>query len=481
MKSVCVSLFALSVLAAPVAVADAPPPLSVNSKPTTLELRRGGAVEGIEVTIEVPENRSNAESRPIAVRFIRFPAVTDTGRSPIVYLAGGPGGSGTGAARGRRWAMFDALRQTADVIILDQRGTGRSDKPPRCESSVGFDAKSIGNRATYVAKAREAFLACEAFWIEQGVDLKGYTTLESAADIDAVRQALGVKKLSLLGISYGSHLALATMKTYPDAIDRVVLVSSEGLEQTVKLPARTDAYFERVQAVIDADPKAKEMYPDVAGLVRSVVEKFKAEPQTITGRRRDGSTFERQFGGFMIQLMTGYMISDPARLQQHLFGLKILAGGSNTYLADWAPLMPDTIGLNAMSTVMDLASGISLDRAALVTAQARTSLLADALNFPMPHLDDVNDAYDLGDDFRINPRSDLPVLMFSGTLDGRTYPEAAQEVAANLSNGTLVTVENAGHNLFFAHPDIVPMIKSFFAGEKPKTERLVAPAPKFGG
>ena len=94
------------------------------------------------------------------------------------------------------------------------------------------------------------------FWEREGVDYRGYTTWESAADVDAVRRALGVEKVNLLGISYGTHLALAIRKRYPDRVDRLVLASAEGLDQTVKLPARTDAYFERLQAVIDADPVA---------------------------------------------------------------------------------------------------------------------------------------------------------------------------------------------------------------------------------
>jgi pimeloyl-ACP methyl ester carboxylesterase len=126
---------------------------------------------------------------------------------------------------------------------------------------------------------------------------------------------------------------------------------------------------------------------------------------------------------------------------------------------------------------MDVASGISPERLARVEAQADTALLGDALNVPMPHLRDVLPGQDLGPDFRQPVTSDRPALLLSGTLDGRTYPEAHAEIAEGFANGAVVTVENAGHNLFFAHPDLVEMMAAFFAGAPAEARTLTAPLP----
>ena len=51
-----------------------------------------------------------------------------------------------------------------------------------------------------------------ADWTAAGVALRGYNTNESADDVDDLRKHLGVERIHLWGISYGSHLGLAILK-----------------------------------------------------------------------------------------------------------------------------------------------------------------------------------------------------------------------------------------------------------------------------
>ncbi|MEM8892591.1 MAG: alpha/beta hydrolase, partial [Bacteroidota bacterium] len=81
-------------------------------------------------TFMVPEDRSNPDSREIKISFIRFKSTNPNPASPIVYLAGGPGGSGIQTARSARFDLFMKLREVADVIAYDQRGTGWSNSLP---------------------------------------------------------------------------------------------------------------------------------------------------------------------------------------------------------------------------------------------------------------------------------------------------------------------------------------------------------------
>ena len=440
------------------------------------ELENDSMVAAGQGEVFVPERRSDPESRAIPIRFLRFESRAEAPAAPIVYLAGGPGGSGTRAARGERWAMFDRLRDVADVIILDQRGTGLSDEVPRCNSSVAFPADSATTRERYVRLHRVAAEECVNYWEREGVDLRGYTTWESAADIEAVREALGVERVNLLGISYGTHLALATLKRYPERVDRLVLASTEGLDQTVKRPALTDAYFERLQAAIDADSAAAARYPDVRDLISRVLDRVENDPPRVTVQQRDGTTFERTLGPFEMQLVSGYMLADPDRAASLLEAYSDASEGQFGFFGYFAD---STISFNGMALAMDLASGISPERLAAVEAEANVALLGDALNFPMPHLREFIPNLDLGEDFRAPFISDRPALFLSGTLDGRTYPEAHAEIAAGFSNGGIVTIENAGHNLFFNHPQVVELIADFFDGAPAESQTLVAPAPDF--
>ena len=450
-------------------------------EPIEFELERDSTVQAEEWTITVPENRSNPDSREIPIRFVRFESRAASPGPPIIYLAGGPGGSGTGAAAGRRWDLFDRLRDVSDVIALDQRGTGRSDQMPRCRSSIQIPADSATTRERYVRLHRKALGECLGFWENEGADIHGYTTAESAADIDAVRQALGVDRVHLLGISYGTHLALATLKRYPDAVDRLVLASAEGLDHTVKLPARADAFVDRLQAVIDADSVSRSHYPDVRGLIQSVLDEVEANPPYLLVD--EDPVFRHTLGRFEVERIMGYAFSDPGSgyTNSILEGFAEAATGDYSWFKnylDWF-VRDNSISFNGMAVAMDLASGISPVRRTQVDAQAETALPGDALNFPMPHLDGAIPGIDLGDAFREPVTSDRPALFFSGTLDGRTFPEAHAEIADGFPNGAIVTIEHAGHNLFFSHPDIVPLIADFFAGAPADARTLAAPRPRF--
>ncbi|GGY49623.1 alpha/beta hydrolase [Parvularcula lutaonensis] len=450
---------------------------SVDRRETVFEPRGEEPVPAEEITLTVPENRSDRNSRMIAIRLVRLPALNPKGHPPIVYLAGGPGGSATGAARGPRWAMFDRLRQDADVILFDQRGTGLSDRPASCESTYGWADGGPAHRRDIISAYRGAFEECAAFWEASGVDLKGWNTLESAHDLAAVADVLG-GEISLLGISYGTHLALATVKEYPNRIDRAVLVSVEGLDQTVKMPAHTDAYFERLQAAIDSQPEAKALYPDVAGTIRRLAARFDAEPVVI----RRSNKPDLQLTGYGLRIICAFMISDPERAVDLLAALKAAdeTGDVSTFARILPFILEDSIDMDAMSTGMDLASGVSARRLRRVQSQARTAVLGDALNFPMPHLLEVAKDYQLPDSFRKRPRGKTPILVFSGTLDGRTYPEGARKATRGLKkNREIVLVRNGGHNLFFDHQEVVPLIDLFLDGGEVESRELEAALPNF--
>lgn len=130
-----------------------------------------------------------------------------------------------------------------------------------------------------------------------------------------------------------------------------------------------------------------------------------------------------------------------------------------------------------MSTAMDLASGISEARLTQVQEEAQTSLLKDYLNFPMPQLSGVWDGFGLDDAFRTDPTGDTPILLLSGTLDGRTYVDSQREALARMEDVTAITVVNAGHNLFMTTPEVHEAMHAFMRGEAPATTEIIAPLP----
>ena len=102
----------LSILAATVALFA---PLD-GEVPIVFTTETGAEVQAYRGTLEVPEHRADAASRMITLSYVRFPATTAAPGDPIVYLAGGPGGSGSRTAAGRRFPLFMAMRAHGDVI-----------------------------------------------------------------------------------------------------------------------------------------------------------------------------------------------------------------------------------------------------------------------------------------------------------------------------------------------------------------------------
>ena len=442
----------------------------------------GETVAAYRGALEVPEHRANPAGRMITLSYVRFPATTDTPGDPIVYLAGGPGGSGSGTAAGRRFPLFMAMREHGDVIAFDQRGTGESTELPACRTDIHLPEGRRIAPQELTAAYRAAALECRSFWAGEGIAIEGYTTLESVADLSDLRRHLSAQKLDLWGISYGTHLALAAMKTIPDELDQIILASAEGLDQTVKLPSRTDAFFARLGEAVASQPEAAARYGDVVALMRRVQARLEAEPMMLTVQGPDGAPMEYVFTKDHLQMLSG-AASDPQNALWLLPLYATLDAGEPGMAQIFAQRFfnpGEPITLRAMSTAMDIASGISPDRLAQFEVEAESALTGSYLNFPMPQLANVWPDMDLGKAFRQEAAYDGPVLLLTGTLDGRTYPEGQREATAGLSDLTAVTVINAGHNLFMTSPEVGEAMHAFMRGA-PVAREITVPLPDFAG
>lgn len=439
-------------------------------------------VDAYRGVLSVPENRADPESRMIELVYVRFPATTDEPGDPIVYLSGGPGGSGISTARFRRFDLFMQMREHGDVIAYDQRGTGESNDMPNCESGVNIPLAEVTSDAELGALYRDAALVCRDFWDGEGIDINAYNTRESVRDLSDLRTHLEADQLTLWGISYGSHLSLAALKDIEDEIGHVIIASVEGLDQTVKSPARTDAYFARLQTALETQPAAHARYGDIATLMRRVHARLDEEPMLIMVPRREGEPVPYLLQRRNVQQFASGMISDPRNVGA-LFAMyaELDQGGSQIVTAMLQRFFrpSEEIMLRPMSTAMDVASGVNADDLARFETEAETSLLGLYLNFPMPQLNEAWDGLDLGDEFRTAPVSDVPVLVLSGTLDGRTYVESQAEAVAGLENAQIVTVHNAGHNLFMMSDEVQQSMHAFLRGEDQSGREIIVDLPDF--
>jgi pimeloyl-ACP methyl ester carboxylesterase len=438
------------------------------------------AADGTKVSAElgefsVPENRSNPGSHAITLRFVRFKSTAAKPGSPIVYLAGGPGGSGIEALRGTRFPLAMALREFGDVIAFDQRGVNKSGPDMRCNEPFLLPFDKPLDRTTGGPIMAAATRKCAERLRASGVDVSAYNTRESAADLDDLRKALGAEKLVLWAISYGTHLSIAALRYYPQSIDKVILAGIEGPDDTYKLPSDQQALIEEIARLAAHDGKS----PDLVASIRNVLRELEARPKTVSlTHPMNGMTANVTVGKLDFQVALTDMLFAPDTFAGLPDFVTRVEKGDWTALALAAAQRRMGDAGSMMSTAMDCASGISASRKALIAGEAKRTLLGDAINAPFPEVCAGLEIPDLGDDFRAPLASDVRALIISGTLDGRTRPRQADELRRMMPHAEHLVIEGAGHSdpLFLSTPKILEAMKAFLRGE-PLRERYVAAPP----
>lgn len=435
-------------------------------EPYLFETRDGETVDAELGTFFVPERRGGTRGRHLALRYVRFPSTAARPGPPIVYLAGGPGGSGIGTARGDRFELFMELRQVADVIAFDQRATGASEPDLSCPGDYRYPLDIPGERSEWLSRARVAARRCLGSLREAGFDLLGYTTRESADDLEDLRRTLGAEKISLWGSSYGTHLALTFIRRHPQRVHRAILAGVEGPDHTFLLPAAQEEHLRFLDALARKHPVANDV-PELYRLVSDVLERLEDSPVTVELDGEDPVSVV--LGRFDAQLRTAMAFHsrnwDVPRIYHEM------SHGDFGFLAGFMRDYRRYQGVGGLGLLMECASGASEERLRQIREQRDETLLGAARAFPYPDLcETVHEevpGLDLGPGFRAPIRSEVPTLFISGTLDGVTPVSNALEVAGGFPSGRHLLIQGAAHDddLFLSSPLILRHMLAFLGGE----------------
>jgi pimeloyl-ACP methyl ester carboxylesterase len=431
----------------------------------------------------VRENRTKPNTNLIELAFVRLKNTADKPGHPVVYLDGGPGSSAINIARVPDYMRaFMKLREVGDVILLDQRGVGRS-KPNLTRLStepLPLDVFSNNDSALRAFKERTA--AAASYFRSQGVDIQAYNTIESANDVDDVRKALGAQKLNLLGFSYGTHLGLACIRYHGANLNRVVLIGTEGPDHTNKLPFTSDASLKRLGQLAASAPELQGKIPDLVGILRETLTRLERQPVTVQiMEQRTRKPVEVKVGNSGLQFLIMRDLGDTNDLPIFPAWFYTMHKGDYSILSRFVERRYNQFGagVSLMTVVMDASSGTSRPRAAKIREQAKTALLGEMVNFPFPGIDEVVGSPDLGDKYRSPIHTSVPTLFFSGSLDNNTPPFQADEVRRTFRNSTHIVVENAGHESMVVDTRVQQTIVDYLRGGDVSKTRIALPALKF--
>ena len=238
--------------------------------------------------VAVPENRTRPTGRTITVAAAVMRAPSPHPRDdPIVFLDGGPSFGAISSFAVDFYFGGAAYTRDRDVILVDTRGTGLSQPRLGCPEfdranvSTFYSEPFVGSSA--VADYTRAIRACRDRLTAAGVDLAAYNSAESAADLEALRRALGYRQWNLFALSADGVLGLTYMRLYPRGI-RSAVVDSGQSPQHLWGPDHyrgLNELLERIFAGCAANAACNAAYPNIRGVFFDLVRRLQAHPALI--------------------------------------------------------------------------------------------------------------------------------------------------------------------------------------------------------
>jgi pimeloyl-ACP methyl ester carboxylesterase len=433
------------------------------SAPADLRRCEVGQAEARCGTVTVPERRAGEAGRSLDL-FVAVVGANGENREPdpIVVLEGGPGASVTRFAALHVRTFAGALRHR-DLVLLDQRGTGRS-APLDCDLMDGFRD----------LPTREGAAACAATLAAQA-DLAHYTTAEAVEDLAAVLDRLGYERVNLFGVSNGSRTALRFLAVHPDRVRTLVLLGPYPTTHNVLLDgAETlDLALAGLAAACAAEPACGTTYPT---LERTI--------ETLPGRFVEDADWPRFAAALRMML---FFPPQAARVPQ-LLDAAARSGRLPAFLEAPAdePQASLLAGWISQGAFMSLLCSEDAARAPLeqIRRRAEGTFLGSGWAESLALACESWPRKPLPADFARPVHADVPALLLVGGLDPAVQPAWAREIAATLPRARVVVVPEGQHSFvgMSGVACVVELIDGLVATAAPEaldvscTERMRRPA-----
>jgi pimeloyl-ACP methyl ester carboxylesterase len=427
--------------------------------------------------LSLPQKHESPEagSLRIAVLVLKTPAAEP--EPPLFFLIGIPS-SATAMGDAEMWAPYLA---SSDVVLIDQRGTGRSEPRLIWDQAPLRAEKLFGGAEAATAHAIETAEVVRHFAEQRGVHLGAFNTKESARDIEAVRAALGYETIRLVAHSGGTHLAFEYLRQHAERVTHFACLGTAGLHEIHALPGRLDEALRHVSALAAADPRIGEAMPEMYDRLVSMVQSLEQQPLEFALQHPgSGQAVTLQLGPHGLLFILLFDLADPADFIVFPRMVHEWEQGKTDTLAWFVrkryrqmSRWPAVVFINRG------ASGATAERWTEIRSQAETSLFGMTRCFFSPELDAAFGIDDLGDAFRAPARCTVPTLFVSGSLDANTPPAQAEAARSQFPDSRHLILENGGHDSILDRPEVHEAIRAFFDGQKLADSRVELPVPRF--
>lgn len=467
-----VLLLSLTLGARPASAGATPPRFEPAACPFTLG---SGLVDGVDVRcgyLLVPEDRRKTASPTIRLAVADF---KDGARDldPLIYLQGGPG-SGIVGSLGPIITKSNLGYFTGghDLILVDQRGTGLSQPSLSCPEVVAAQRVML---ARHLPQSKLAPLfagaagRCYARLTGEGIDLAAYNTEADAADIAALGPALGYQQVNLYGVSYGTRVALTTMRLFPSGIRSVVLdaVLPPQVDLFTQYPASMSHAFSVLVAGCDADAACNRAYPHLDREFVSLVGHLNARPVTVATNGGEDSVVLT--GDLLVRLTFAALYSTQAIPFIPRMIDQIFHGHYGAVSTAFSGLLTDNVlhlgdyysvecGEDAPFTTSEqiaaAASALPPQLRVGVLSDPQSGAIGDAAcrRWAVPAVDPAQ---------KVAVSSPIPTLILTGEYDPITPPSLGAMAAQTLIHSFVFTYPGVGHGSFLVDDCATTMAREF--------------------
>ena len=404
-------------------------------------------------TFFVPENRSEPNCRAIPISFAHFKSATPKG-PPVFILPGGPGNSFI-AKNNELWLnkaprYLAALLDGSDVVLVNQRGYNH-----RHHVLYGWYADRT--KPDWPVEDRVAAAKASAASISEAIkdkaDLRGYTVLELADDVNDLRKALGYDKIVLMGQSFGSQSTFAVMRRHPQIVERAIVSGVEPLNHTFDMASHVLAAAHRVWKSVEEDPEFAKYLPPggMTEAAETVISRLETQPIKVVGKGMFGTEETTQILG-----PEDFPWRNPVAI------LELYHGQTKR----WQKPRRNGPGYGTLIySLMDSSLGVTADRKEELLNDPANRYVSPSEIMKMLATADIWPSPDVGDEFRRPVECDVPVLFVHGDWDMNTPIENTHEIAPYFPNAHILEITQGGHDpippMVEEHPDTFAAVMEF--------------------
>lgn len=436
--------------------------------------------------LDVAESpRGRALSLAVSIVGPTGPDRADGDETPLVFLHGGPGGAIADAAR--RFATHP-MAATRQVILFDQRASGLSmprDCPAAPQAFLDVLAADLAPAASVEAQA-EIERGCRAAMLAAGADLDGYGTRETVADMETLRDALGIAEWNVMGVSYGTTVALDYVRLHPERIRAVVLDSVYPPSLASSGDLNTRNFARALEALYDAcraDAACRTAYPGLETSFLATLIALERTPLVVPVADTDlAPTGEFHLNSQDFALIVHQLMYQDATIAAVPKLVSLVAERNANGVAGLIAM------LGPLATRLDLTARLAVECRDRWGREGREIAGLDRLERFLRHHLRFFDTEDVlcaewartptAPGFAEPVASPLPALFYAGRLDPITPPASTVDVFRRFPAGQLVIAPHTGHGVDRSHACARSITAAFLdAPRVPVADACIAAVP----